>query len=32
MREPTDEERQAVNDYIDSIAVDTGVNFWDLLP
>lgn len=29
MREPTEEERQAVNDYIDSISVDTGVNFWD---
>jgi hypothetical protein len=31
MREPTEAERQAMNEYIDSISVDTGVNFWDLL-
>lgn len=32
MREPTKEEYQAINEYIDSISVDTGINFWDLLP
>ena len=26
------EEYQAMNEYIDSISIDTGVNFWDLLP
>ena len=30
-RNPTDEERKAVADYIDSISVPTGVNVFDLM-
>ena len=30
MREPTEEERKIVNDYIERIAVPTGVSIWDL--
>ena len=31
MRDATKEEQEKVNSYIDSISVDTGINFWDLL-
>lgn len=31
MREPTDEEREGIQEYIDSISVDTGINFFDYL-
>lgn len=29
MREPTDEERETIQEYIDSISVDTGISFFD---
>ena len=31
MRNATKEEQEKVNKYIESISVDTGINFWDLL-
>ena len=31
MRDATKEEQESVNKYIDSISVDTGINFWDIL-
>jgi len=31
MRNPTEEEWDAVNNYIQSISIDTGVNIFDLM-
>lgn len=31
MREPTDEEREGIQAYIDSISFKTGINFFDYL-
>ena len=31
MRDATKEEQEKVNSYIDSISIDTGINFWDLV-
>ena len=31
MRDATKEEQESINKYIDSISVDTGINFWDIL-
>lgn len=31
MRDATKEEQEKVNKYIESISIDTGINFWDLL-
>ena len=31
MRDATKEEQKKVNNRIDSISEDTGVNFWDIL-
>ncbi len=30
MRDATEEEKQSVKNYVDSISIDTGVNFFDL--
>ena len=30
MREPTDEERETIQAYIDSISVDTGISFFNI--
>ena len=29
MREPTDEERETIHAYVDSISIDTGISFFD---
>lgn len=30
MRDATKEEQESINEYINSIAIDTGVNFFDI--